>query len=64
LILGVAPEATPDQIKSAYRQLAVKYHPDRLIAAGLPTEAIRVATEKLAVINDAYSRLRDQRGFV
>ena len=28
-VLGVNKSATPDQIKSAYRKLAVKYHPDK-----------------------------------
>ena len=28
-VLGVAKDATEDQIKSAYRKLAMKYHPDR-----------------------------------
>ena len=28
-VLGVEKSATPDQIKSAYRKLAVKYHPDK-----------------------------------
>ena len=28
-VLGVSKSSTPDQIKSAYRKLAVKYHPDK-----------------------------------
>jgi DnaJ like chaperone protein len=40
------------------------HHPDRLIAQGLPEEAIAVANRKLALINDAYDRLRRERGLV
>ena len=29
-VLGVAPDATPEQIKKAYQRLAMKYHPDRM----------------------------------
>jgi DnaJ like chaperone protein len=34
------------------------------MAQGLPEEAIKVANRKLALINDAYDRLRKQRGLI
>ncbi len=40
-----------------------EHHPDRLIAAGMPEEAVQVATEKLAAINAAYARLKEARLF-
>jgi DnaJ like chaperone protein len=62
VILGIDPLATDEQIRDAWlRQVRVN-HPDRLIAQGLPEEAIQVANRKLALINDAYDRLRRQRG--
>lgn len=57
-VLGVPPNADDDAVKSAYRRLAREHHPDRLIAQGLPQEFIDRATEKMAAINAAYTRLQ------
>lgn len=50
--LGVAKDATPDQIKKAYRKLARKYHPD------ISKEAN--AEEKMQEINVAYDTLSNE----
>ena len=63
-ILGVDPLATDEQIREVWLALVRANHPDRLTAQGLPEEAIAIATRKLAVINDAYDRLRRERGLV
>jgi preprotein translocase subunit Sec63 len=54
-VLGVARNATADQIKAAYRDLAGKYHPDH--HQGNPLEDLAAA--KLADINRAYEILSD-----
>ncbi len=51
-LLGVSKSANADEIKSAYRKLALKFHPDRNKEAG--------AAEKFAQINEAYSVLCDE----
>jgi DnaJ like chaperone protein len=63
-ILGIDPLATDEQIRDAWLRQVKANHPDRLIARGLPEEAIKVANRKLALINDAYDRLRRERGLV
>lgn len=63
LLLGVPADAPVDEIKAAYRRLVREHHPDRLIGLGMPEEAIRVATDRLATITQAYERLKEQRGF-
>ncbi|MBX3498844.1 MAG: TerB family tellurite resistance protein [Alphaproteobacteria bacterium] len=57
-ILGVMPDADAEELKRAHRQLALEYHPDRLMARGLPAEAIQLANRKFAAINAAYDRAR------
>ncbi len=64
VILGIDPLATDEQIREAWLRQVRANHPDKLIAQGLPEEAIKVANRKLALINDAYDRLRRQRGLV
>ena len=59
-VLGVEPGATPTQIKAAWRRLARTHHPD---LTGDDPAASRVATRKMAEINEAYAALtRDGNG--
>ena len=62
VILGVTREANDDEVKSAYRKLVRENHPDRLVAQGMPQEFVDLANERLATINGAYDRVRQQRG--
>lgn len=64
IILGIDPLATDEQVREAWLRQVKANHPDRLIAEGLPEEVIAVANRKLALINDAYDRLRRERGLV
>jgi molecular chaperone DnaJ len=51
-VLGIEPSATPEEIKKVYRELALKYHPDR-------NSGDVSAEEKLKEINVAYELIKD-----
>ena len=56
-VLGVSPNATDEQVKAAYRELAKKYHPDNY--ANNPLSDL--AEEKMQEINQAYDAIVAQR---
>lgn len=59
-VLGVSPSASNDEVKAAYRKLALKHHPDRVATLG---EDIRKAAErKFQEINAAKDRIYKARG--
>jgi DnaJ like chaperone protein len=62
VILGVSYVAGPEEIKQTYRRLVRENHPDRLMARGVPAEFVKLANDKLAAINSAYEKIRDERG--
>ncbi|MBO4467753.1 MAG: DnaJ domain-containing protein [Clostridia bacterium] len=56
-VLGVPKTASDDEIKSAYRELARKYHPDNYSDNPLSD----LASEKMQEINEAYDQIMDER---
>jgi molecular chaperone DnaJ len=60
-VLGVGRDAGEQEIKSAYRKLALKYHPDRNPGDGAAEEKFKEAAEAYAVLGDADKRARYDR---
>lgn len=56
-VLGIDPGASREEIRAAYRTLALRHHPDRHYAEGTPAEFIRVSEHRMAEINAAYREL-------
>jgi len=54
-VLGVGRDASPEQIKQAYRQLANQYHPDKVIHLG--EEFRELAERRFKEIQEAYKTL-------
>ncbi len=60
--LEIEPSATDDEIKKAYRRMAMKYHPDKVNDLG--EEVKKSATEKFRSVNEAYETLKKERKMV
>lgn len=63
-VLGVGKQATDDEIKKAYRKIAIKYHPDRNPGNKEAEEKFKEAAEAYSVLSDKQKRQQyDQFGF-
>lgn len=59
-ILEIDKMATDDEVKKAYRKMAVKFHPDKVSHLGEDFQ--RQAKEKFQKVNDAYEKIKRERG--
>lgn len=57
-ILGLADGAEMTDVKKAYRKLVSEYHPDKIIAKGLPEDFIKFAEQKFREVNEAYEAIQ------
>ena len=61
-ILEIEPSATDEEIKKAYRKMAMKYHPDKVSYLGEDFQ--KAANEKFQKVNEAYEQLKKERNLV
>ena len=59
-VLGVERNASAEEIKKAYRKLAIKYHPDKVATLGEDVQ--KAAEEKFKAVNQAYEAICKERG--
>lgn len=61
-VLGVSEENTLKEIRAAWRKLVQETHPDKMIARGVPEEAMKLAESRMAAINHAWEEIQAERG--
>lgn len=59
-ILEIDPSATDEELKKAYRRMAMKYHPDKVSHLG--DDFQKAAKEKFQMVNKAYENIKKERG--
>ena len=59
-VLGISPSATDDEVRTAYRKMAMKFHPDRVSTLGPDVQ--KAAEEKFKKVQEAYETIKKLRG--
>jgi DnaJ like chaperone protein len=60
-VLGLPPDATLDEARASWKQAVRDSHPDRMIARGVPPEAVRLAERRLIAVNAAWEEISARR---
>jgi DnaJ like chaperone protein len=60
-VLGVEPTAALEDIRAVWRKAVKDSHPDRMIARGVPPEALKLAERRLIALNDAWDEISQRR---
>jgi len=60
-VLGVSPDLPLEEIRAVWRGLVRDTHPDRMLARGLPEEAVKLAEKRLIAVNAAWDAIQDSR---
>lgn len=61
-VLGVDPDAPMEEVRAAWRALVRETHPDRMMARGVPEEAVKLAERRLVAINRAWEDIQGAGG--
>lgn len=56
-VLGLPPHASVQEVRAAWRQAVKDSHPDRMMARGIPPEAIKLAERRLIAVNEAWEEI-------
>ena len=59
-VLGISPSATDDEVRTAYRKMAMKNHPDKVATLGPDVQ--KAAAEKFRQVQEAYESIKKERG--
>jgi DnaJ like chaperone protein len=61
VVLGITPTATLDEARAAWKQAVRDFHPDRMMARGVPEEAVKLAEKRLIAVNAAWDEISSRQ---
>ena len=61
-VLEISPSATDDEVRTAYRKMAMKNHPDKVATLGPDVQ--KAAAEKFRQVQEAYETIKKERGII
>ena len=61
-VVGVPSDASMEEVRAAWRKLVRETHPDRMVARGVPEEAVKLADKRMIAINRAWEEISEHRG--
>ena len=61
-VLNCTPECSDEEIKASYKKLVKEFHPDMIVSKGLPEEFTEFATQRFREIQEAYEKVKQERG--
>ncbi len=61
-VLGISPTASDDEVRTAYRRMAMKNHPDKVATLGPDVQ--KAAAEKFRQVQEAYETIKKERGLL
>ncbi|MCZ8153714.1 MAG: molecular chaperone DjiA, partial [Rhodobacteraceae bacterium] len=56
-VLGIAPGSPIEEVRAAWKRAIKESHPDRMLARGVPVEAIKLAERRLIALNAAWEEI-------
>jgi len=62
-LLSCSVDSSNDEIKKSYKKLVRDFHPDTIVSKGLPEEFTEFASSRFREIQEAYEKVRKERGF-
>ena len=60
-VLGCSYNATEDEVNQKYKEMAMKFHPNKIISKDLPEELIQFSTNKFIEIQEAYEKIKSNK---